>query len=115
FLAAAPFAYYRYSPSARKARQMERAARYFSEGDLDKARIEYLNVLRADPSNQIANRQIGIIGFEEGSLLRALPLLIPASAAEPANFDLHRRLALSQFAAGNPAEAQKEAMTALQT
>jgi tetratricopeptide (TPR) repeat protein len=114
-LAAAPFAYYRYSPSARKARQMERAARYFSEGDLDKARIEYLNVLRAEPSNQIANRQLGIIWFEEGSLLRALPLLLPASAAEPANFDLHRRLALSQFAAGNPAEAQKEAMTALQT
>ena len=47
-------------------RVMERADRYFKAGEYDKARIEYLNVLKLDRTNRSAIRQLGVIYFEEG-------------------------------------------------
>ncbi len=59
------------SPSAKKARVLERADRYFKAGDYDKARIEYMNVLRLDHQNVTAFQQLGFIWSEEGVPLRA--------------------------------------------
>ena len=39
------------SPAAKKARLEKNAESYRTAGDYDKARIEYLNLLRADPQN----------------------------------------------------------------
>src|SRR5947207_14625425 len=66
------------TPAARKASAMERADRYFKAGDYDKARTEYLNVLRLDGTNRTAIRQLGTIWLEEGAPLRALPFLSAA-------------------------------------
>jgi Tetratricopeptide repeat. len=54
---------------------LERADRYFKAGDYDKARTEYLNVLRLDRTNRTAIKQLGIIWLEEGAPIRALPFL----------------------------------------
>ena len=59
------------SPAAKKARALERADRYFKAGDYDKAKIEYMSVLRVDHQNAIAFQQLGAIWFEEGAPLRA--------------------------------------------
>src|ERR1700688_3392603 len=42
------------SPAAKKARALERADRYFKAGDYDKAKIEYMNVLRVDRQKAMA-------------------------------------------------------------
>ena len=47
------------SAEAKKSRLLSRADRYFDSGDYDKAKIEYLNVLRADPLECNRNPAIG--------------------------------------------------------
>src|SRR5206468_12231407 len=49
------------SPADRKARTLQRADHYFKAGDYDKARTEYLNVLRLDFTDRTAIKQLGII------------------------------------------------------
>ena len=66
------------SPEANKARLLEQAGRYFNSGEYDKAKIEYVNLLRADPQNATAIQQLGIIWFNQGAPLRAIPFLLKA-------------------------------------
>src|SRR3982074_1877464 len=71
----------------RKSRVMERADRYFKAGEYDKARIEYLNLLRLDRTNRAAIKQLGIIWFEEGAPLRAFPFLRATRDLDPNDFN----------------------------
>src|SRR2546423_8010477 len=67
----------------KKARILERAERYFKAGEYDKAKIEYLNVLRLDNQNIAAFQKIGFIWFEQGAPLRAAPFLLKARELAP--------------------------------
>ena len=58
------------SKEAKKTRFLAEADSYFKTGDYDKAKVEYLNVLRLDNQNTTAFRQIGVIWFEQGAPLR---------------------------------------------
>jgi Tfp pilus assembly protein PilF len=40
---------------------------YFTSGDYDKAKIEYLNVLRVDPQDVTAVERLGTIWYEQGA------------------------------------------------
>src|SRR6195256_5754990 len=97
-----------------KARVMERADRYFKADEYDKARIEYMNVLRLDRTNRIAIKQLGIIWFEEGAPLRAFPFLRATRDLDPSNFSNRTKLASAFLMLGEVDGARKEALTILQ-
>src|ERR671924_376040 len=75
------------SVEARKARHLERAERYLNAGEYEKAKIEYLNVLRLDFHNPKAVQQLGKIWLEEGVPLRAYPYLLEARDQAPENLE----------------------------
>ena len=93
---------------------LERAQRDFEAGQYDNARIEYLNVLRADPQNATAIQQLGIIWFEEGAPLRALPFLLRAREIAPDNLDARTKLGMVFMSLGEVSEARKEAVAILE-
>jgi tetratricopeptide (TPR) repeat protein len=100
--------------AARKSRILERADRYFKAGEYDKAKIEYLNLLRADPQNATAFEKLGTIWFEEGAPLRAAAFLLKTRELAPNNLDNRAKLARVFMSVGQNAEARKEAVTILQ-
>jgi predicted Zn-dependent protease len=101
------------SRESKKSRLVEEAGRYFSAAEYDKARIEYLNLLRVDPQNATAIQQLGIIWSEQGAPLRALPFLVKARELSPANLNVRTKLAVAFLSLGNVAEARKEALAIL--
>ena len=101
------------SPAAKKARLEKNAESYRSAGDYDKARIEYLNLLRADPQNAAANLQLGLIWLEEGAPVQALPFLLRAKDATPADLATRAKLAIALRSVGQFADARKEALEIL--
>ncbi len=102
------------TPAARKARTLERADRYFKAGDYDKARTEYFNVLRLDRTNRTAIKQLGIIWFEEGAPLRALPFLSATRELDPNDLNIRAKLAFARLMLGGAEQARKEALAILQ-
>jgi tetratricopeptide (TPR) repeat protein len=102
------------TPAARRARTSERADRYFKAGDYDKARTEYLNVLRLDSTNRTAIRQLGIIWLEEGAPLRALPFLNTARDLDPNDLNIRIKFAFARLFLGGTEQARKEALAILQ-
>ena len=48
------------SPEAKKARHLERGEKYFARKDYKDAVIEYKNVLRLEPANEVAIRKLGL-------------------------------------------------------
>src|SRR5437660_10072786 len=98
----------------RNSRVMARADRYFKAGEYDKAKIEYLNLLRLDHQNVRAFQQLGFIWFEQGAPLRAVPFLVKARELEPQNIPARAKLALSFMGLGELAQARKEALSILQ-
>jgi tetratricopeptide (TPR) repeat protein len=101
------------TPAAKRSRALERAEHYFKNGDYDKARIEYLNLLRLDQMNPTAIKQLGTIWFEDGDPLRALPYLKAARDLDQNNLDIRTKLASALFMLGEPVEARKEALSIL--
>ena len=98
----------------RKSRVMARADRYFKAGEYDKAKIEYLNLVRLDQQNVTAFQQLGFIWYEQGDPLRAIPFLLRARELAPKNVTSRAKLALSLMAIGQSTEARKEAFSILQ-
>jgi tetratricopeptide (TPR) repeat protein len=102
------------SAEAKKARLLDGAKGYFDAGEYEKAKIEYMNVLRKDPENAIACQQLGIIWFEQGAPLRAFPFLRKAVELAPDNLPARTKLALSFMQLRSPQEARQEAIKILE-
>jgi len=100
--------------AAKKSRILERADRYFKAGEYDKAKIEYLNLLRLDNQNVTAFQQVGFIWFEQGVPLRAIPFLLRVRELAPQNVAARAKLALGFMAVAQLTEARKEAVSILQ-
>ncbi|PYL63371.1 MAG: hypothetical protein DMF25_10685, partial [Verrucomicrobia bacterium] len=98
----------------KKMRILERADRYFKTGEYDKAKIEYLNLLRIDRNDATAIQQLGFIWFEEGAILQAYPYLSRARELVPDNIAVSTKLATVLAALGEGAKARQEAMSILQ-
>ena len=101
------------SAEARKSRLLESADSYFESGDYEKAKIEYLNVLRADPQNAMAIQRLGTIWYEQGALLHAASYLLRARDLTPDDLDARTKLGLVFLSGGQFAEARKEAIAIL--
>ncbi|HEY5742012.1 MAG TPA: hypothetical protein VIS99_05670, partial [Terrimicrobiaceae bacterium] len=61
------------SAEARRSRLLKSADNYFGSGAYDKAKVEYLKVLREDPKNVTAIQRLATIWLEQGSPLQAAP------------------------------------------
>ena len=102
------------TPAAKKARYAKRGEDYFKAGDYDKAKIEYLNVLKVDQRDANAYGRIGAMWLDEGAPLRAGAFLHKATELAANNIDNHLKLARVYLAMGRAADARKEAMTVLE-
>jgi tetratricopeptide (TPR) repeat protein len=99
---------------SKKSGFLKRADRYFDSGDYDKAKIEYLNVLRADPQNARAIQRLGTIWYEQGAPLRAAPFLLKTREFVPGDIDSRTKLASIFMATGQFENARKEALAILE-
>lgn len=99
---------------SKKARFAGRAERFFRAGDYDKAKIEYLNLLRIDPQNATALSRMGLMWAEEGAPLRAGPFLVKARELAPSDLANRIKLARVFSSIGQRAEARKEAIAVLE-
>lgn len=97
------------SREAKKGRYLERGQARFEAGDYDRAEIEYLNVLRIEPTNQVAIRDLGIISLQQGRLARSLGLLNRAYLLNTNDLAVRLQLGLCELTLGGLREARKEA------
>src|SRR5579864_6915642 len=102
------------SVEARKIRHQERADRYFAAGEYEKAKIEYLNVLRLSFRDPKAIHQLGLAWLEEGEPLRAYPYLLQTRNDAPDDLDSRARFAATLATLGELAAARKEARAVLE-
>ncbi len=102
------------SEESKKLRFAERADRFFEEGEYDKAKIEYLNLLREDPGNVTAIVRTGIMWAEQGSSIRAFPFLLKARELAPDQFEARIKLAFAFLSVGQIGEARAEAIEVLE-
>jgi tetratricopeptide (TPR) repeat protein len=102
------------SGQRRKERHLEQANRYFNAGEYEKAKIEYLNVLRQDFNDPIAESQLGLIWFEQGAPLRAYAYLSRSRELAPQNIEARAKLAVVLADLGESASAREEALAILE-
>jgi len=100
--------------ASRKARYIERADQFFKGGEYDKAKIEYMNVVKIDQRDANAFARLGAMWLENGAPLRAGGFLLKAVELAPNDIDNHLNLARVYLAMGRAADARKEAMTVLE-
>ena len=97
----------------KKARILQRADNYFKAGDYEKAKVEYLNLLRVENQSPRALQQLGLIWMKQGAPLRGVPFLLKVRELAPDNTEARSHLAVALRALGNPSEARKEALAVL--
>lgn len=110
---AGAFALFGCSPEAQEDKMAERAESYFEAEEFDKARIEYLNLLRENPSDERAIRQMGLIWMKHGAPMRAIQFLFRASEQAPDDLEVRQELASAFVALQDIASARKEALAVL--
>src|SRR5436189_5791722 len=102
------------SKEAKKTRFLAEADSYFKASKYDKAKVNYLNVVRLDPQNALAFERIGAMWQEQGAPLRATGFLLKASQLDPKNVQNRIRLARCYLTIGRFADATKEALKVLE-
>src|SRR5437764_8577681 len=100
--------------ASRKARYAEKAEQFFKAGEYDKAKIEYLNVIKIDQRDANAYARIGAMWTAEGAPLRAGAFLIKALELAPNDTGSRLNLTRVYLGVGRTADARKEAMTRLE-
>jgi tetratricopeptide (TPR) repeat protein len=101
------------SQEAKTARASKRANEYFQKQRYDEAKIEYANVLRLDPNNAEAIRNLGAIWMEQGAPFRALPYLLRTSKDNPSDLETRVRIAAAFLAMDGRGEAANVAAAVL--
>lgn len=102
------------SKESKVARHTERADAFFAEGNYDKARLEYLNIVQLDPRNAYAIGQLGNIFFENGIVLQAGAALDQALKLGATDPRLRARLGALMAAGKRVDEARRQANQALE-
>ncbi|HWB01681.1 MAG TPA: tetratricopeptide repeat protein [Verrucomicrobiales bacterium] len=101
------------SSKAKKGRHEESAKKYFDAGEYEKAKLEYINVLKLEPGNPAALGRMGLIWSLQGAPLRAIPYLQEYCRLSPGDISLRGHLLASWMAISNLKEAREEAMATL--
>jgi tetratricopeptide (TPR) repeat protein len=98
------------SAESRKTGHLNKADKYFTAGEYEKAEIEYKNVLQLGGTNPQAVGRLGIIYFEQGRLARATSYLRKAHELEPKNLEVRLKLGYLLLATGKSNEARDAAL-----
>src|SRR6476660_7443342 len=85
---------------AKANRHLQRANNYFSANQFDRAEIEYLNVMRLEPTNTVAIRNLAEIYYVNESLPRAVAFLNAAKQRDPNDVESRGKLARLMLASG---------------
>ena len=93
----------------KKAYHESRADKFFAAGQLDRAEIEYLNVLRNDNGNAKAFTRLGVIYYDQGRFQMAAPFLMRASALATNDLDVRLKLGRIEAASGQVKAAREQA------
>src|SRR5262245_7359470 len=101
------------SPEAQKARYLDRGDKYAAREQYREAILEYRNVLRLDPTNARATRQLGLSHNQLGEVAQAFPFLLKAQELAPDDSEVRLKLGAIYLLAGKRDEAREEANTVL--
>ena len=96
------------SPEAKKARYLERGDKYVAHEQYREAILEYRNVLRLDPNDARANRQLGLSYYQLGELGQAFPYLLKTEKLAPDALDVRLKLGTIYLRGGKADEARRE-------
>lgn len=102
------------SKEAKIARYRERANKHFEAGRYAEAEVEYMSLLRSNPRDTVAIRQLGFVFFEQGRLPQAMQFLIKAHELEPDNLATSAKLGSAYMAAQQPKLAEQLALQMLE-
>jgi tetratricopeptide (TPR) repeat protein len=101
------------SQQSKVAGHLARAATYHQEGDLEKAKIEYLNVLRLNRTNAVAVAHLGAIFFDQGAIQQAFSFLQRSRELAPLEVENRVRLGHILLSRGETTQARDEALFVL--
>ena len=93
----------------KKSYHLSRANHYYDASQMDRAEIEYLNVLRNDPANSQAFGRLGLIYYDQGRSLKAAPYLAKGSQLAPDDLNLRLKLGLIYSSIGLVTQALAQA------
>lgn len=101
------------SRESKKANFEQRAAAHFKAGDYDRAELEYKNLLRLDPTNRVALRNLGIMFHEQGRLAHSFRLLSDARKNFPDDVEVWLKYATALLSGGQAKESRTEVVQIL--
>jgi tetratricopeptide (TPR) repeat protein len=97
------------SPEAQKARHLERGDKFAAREQHQEAILEYRNVLRLDPANARAIRQLGLSHYSLGEGPSAFRYLLKAQQLTPDDHEVRLKLGRIYLLVGKREEAHEEA------
>lgn len=89
------------------------ADRYYDARQFEKAKVEYQNVLRRQPTNSQAILRLGKVFFRQGQLEEAYPFLNEGKKRFPEDLETSEQLAVLYLGAGQLDRARAEALRIL--
>src|SRR5215470_18495848 len=101
------------SPEAQKARYLERGDNYAAREQYREAILEYRNVLRLEPANARATRQLGLMHNQLGEFAQAFRFLLNAQELTPDDSEVRLKLGGIYLLGGKRDEAREEAASVL--
>src|ERR1041385_4910881 len=93
---------------ARANRHLQRANNYFAANQYDRAEIEYLNVMRFQPTNAVALHNLAEIYYSNESFQRAAGFLMATKQRAPNDVESRGKLARLMLSSGSAKEARAE-------
>jgi tetratricopeptide (TPR) repeat protein len=102
------------SQQGRLAQHLARAEQYYHQKQYQEASVEYMNVLKVEPTNRLALRGLGFTYCETGEIRVALPCLLKAEMLDPADEAIRVKIGELFLAMGDKKEARERAMSMLQ-
>src|SRR5215470_16670379 len=96
------------SPEAQKARYLERGDKYVAREQYREAIVEYRNVLRFDPANARATRQLGLMHNQLGEYAQAFRFLLKAQELTPDDSEVRLKLGGIYLLGGRREQAREE-------
>ena len=97
------------SPEAQKARHLERGDKFAAREQYHEAILEYRNVLRLDPANARAIRQLGLSHYRWARWASAFRYLLKAQQLTPDDHEVRLKLGGIYLFGGKREEAREEA------
>ena len=97
-----------------KEEHLSRANDFFAAEQYDKAEKEYRDVLRFDPADPLAQRQLAIIYYDQGQLPQAYTQLKKSAELQPDDLELQLKLGLTYLSVRDYKQARDAALRILE-